>query len=126
MQVVLLLHETLVAAVPPNLKLVSPMVLKLVPVIVRTVPPPIDPEIIERLFRVGRARYVKPPVRVDEILLTVTTTSTAPAVPAGVVAVQVVTLLQVTLVAPAPPKVKLVPPVVLKFVPVIVRTVPPR
>ena len=53
----------------------------------------------------------------------VTVTVTAPAVPAGVVAVMVVLLTTVTLVADALPKVTVAPAV--KFVPVMVTAVPP-
>ena len=53
----------------------------------------------------------------------VTTTSLAPAVPAGVMQVRVVALDTTTLVAAAPPMVTMGVP--LKFVPVIVTLVPP-
>ena len=56
-------------------------------------------------------------------LLLVTVTVTAPAVPAGVVAVIDVLLTTVTLVAAAPPNVTVAP--VAKFVPVMVTDVPP-
>jgi hypothetical protein len=55
--------------------------------------------------------------------LTVTVTVTAPAVPAGVVAVIVVLFATTTLVAAAAPNVTVAP--VAKFVPVIVTAVPP-
>jgi hypothetical protein len=51
-------------------------------------------------------------------------TSTAPAVPAGLVAVQLVTELQVTAVPAVVPKLTVVP-LVAKPVPVMVTTVPP-
>jgi hypothetical protein len=55
--------------------------------------------------------------------LTVTVTVTAPALPAGVVAVSVVLFTTFTLVAAVPPNVTVAP--VAKFVPVIVTAVPP-
>ena len=55
--------------------------------------------------------------------LTVTATVTAPAVPAGVVAVILVLLATTTFVAAVPPNVTVAP--VAKFVPVIVTDVPP-
>ena len=55
--------------------------------------------------------------------LTVTVTVTAPALPAGVVAVMVVVFTTTTLVAPALPSVTVAP--AAKFVPVIVTAVPP-
>jgi len=54
---------------------------------------------------------------------TVTVTVTAPALPAGVVAVICVLLTTVTLVAAVPPNVTVAPDA--KFVPVIVTAVPP-
>jgi hypothetical protein len=54
---------------------------------------------------------------------TVTVTVTAPAVPAGVVAVMVVLFTTTMLVAAVPPNVAVAP--VAKFVPVIVTAVPP-
>jgi hypothetical protein len=61
---------------------------------------------------------------VEAVPPTVTVTSTAPALPTGLVAVQLVTELQVTAVPAAVPKLTVVP-VVAKFVPVMVTTVPP-
>ena len=55
--------------------------------------------------------------------LTVTVTVTAPALPAGVVAVMVVLFTTTTLVAAVPPKVTVAP--AAKLVPVIVTAVPP-
>ena len=55
--------------------------------------------------------------------LTVTATVTAPALPAGVVAVMLVPLKTTTFVAAVPPNVTVAP--VAKFVPVIVTAVPP-
>ena len=62
-------------------------------------------------------------VRLPLCPLTVTVTVTAPAVPAGVVAVMVVLFTTVTLVAAAEPKVTVAPEA--KLVPVIVTAVPP-
>ena len=56
-------------------------------------------------------------------LALVTVTVTAPALPAGVVAVMVVLFTTTTLVAACPPKVTVAP--AAKFVPVIVTAVPP-
>jgi hypothetical protein len=71
---------------------------------------------------VGAATYVNAPVDVDEPPKVVTTTSFAPAVPAGVAAVNdVPEPFTTTLVAGAPPTVTEAP---LKFVPVIVISVP--
>ena len=62
-------------------------------------------------------------VRLPLCPFTVTVTVTAPALPAGVVAVMVVLFTTTTLVAAALPKVTVAP--VAKFVPVIVTAVPP-
>jgi hypothetical protein len=64
--------------------------------------------------------FVKFPLRAPGL---VTVTVTAPALPAGVVAVIVVLLLTTTFVAAAAPNVTVAP--VAKFVPVIVTAVPP-
>ena len=64
-----------------------------------------------------------PFVRVPFWPFTVTTTVTAPAFPAGVVAVIVVLFTTTTLVAAVPPNVAVAP--AAKFVPVIVTAVPP-
>ena len=56
-------------------------------------------------------------------LFTVTVTVTAPALPAGVVAVICVALTTTTLVAAAPPNITVAP--AAKFAPVIVTAVPP-
>jgi hypothetical protein len=66
---------------------------------------------------------VNKPIPVPLLPGVVTTTSFAPAVPAGVVAMMVVELTTVTLVAAEPPIVTPVAPV--KFVPVIVTEIPP-
>ena len=66
---------------------------------------------------------MNPLVRLPLCPLTVTVTVTAPALPAGVVAVMVVLFTTTTLVAAAPPNVTVAP--AAKFVPVIVTAVPP-
>jgi hypothetical protein len=62
-------------------------------------------------------------VRLPLCPLTVTVTVTAPALPAGVVAVMLVLLTTTTFVAAVAPNVTVAP--VAKFVPVIVTAVPP-
>ena len=110
-QVVLLLQETLVAAVPPKVKLVLPLMSKLVPVrVVMIVPPAMEPVALEMPVRVGTPRKVNEVAPVTVCRSTVTSTLTNPAAWAGVVAVQVVVLLQVTPVAAVPPNLKLVSP----------------
>jgi hypothetical protein len=66
---------------------------------------------------------VYPFVRLPFWPFTVTVTVTAPALPAGVVAVIVVLFTTTTLVAAAPPKATVAPEA--KFVPVIVTAIPP-
>jgi hypothetical protein len=66
---------------------------------------------------------VNPLARLPLCPLTVTVTVTAPAVPAGVVAVIEVPFMTTTFVAAAVPNVTVAP--VAKFVPVIVIAVPP-
>jgi hypothetical protein len=66
---------------------------------------------------------VNPVAKLPLCPLTVTVTVTAPALPAGVVAVIWVALTTATLVAAAAPNVTVAP--VAKFVPVIVTAVPP-
>jgi hypothetical protein len=66
---------------------------------------------------------VKPLARLPLCPFTVTVTVTAPALPAGVVAVIVVPFTTTTLVAEVPPNVTPAP--AAKFVPVIVTAVPP-
>jgi len=66
---------------------------------------------------------VNPLARLPLCPPTVTVTVTAPALPAGVVAVICVALTTTTLVAAAPPNVTVAP--VAKSVPVIVTAVPP-
>ena len=66
---------------------------------------------------------MNPFVRLPLCPFTVTVTVTAPALPAGVVAVMVVPFTTTTLVAAVPPNVTIAP--VAKFVPVMVTAVPP-
>ena len=66
---------------------------------------------------------MNPLVRLPLCPLTVTVTVTAPALPAGVVAVIDVLLTTTTFVAAVPPNVTVAP--AAKFVPVIVTDVPP-
>jgi hypothetical protein len=66
---------------------------------------------------------VNPVAKLPLCPLTVTVTVTAPALPAGVVAVIWVALTTATLVAAAAPNVTVAP--VAKFVPVIVTAIPP-
>jgi hypothetical protein len=112
---------TPVAAAPPNVT-VAPET-KFAPVIVTAVPPAVEPPFGLTLLTVGGATYVYPLVRLPLCPLTVTVTVTAPALPAGVVAVIVVAFTTVTPVAAAPPNVTVAPEA--KFVPVIVTDVPP-
>jgi hypothetical protein len=120
--VVLLITTTLVAAAAPNVTVVP--VAKFVPVIVTAVPPAVVPLFGLKLVTVGGATYVNAPPKVPLCppgLVTVTVT--APAVPAGAVAVIVVALTTVTPVPAALPNVTVAP--LTKFVPVIVTAVPP-
>jgi hypothetical protein len=113
---------TPVAAAPPKVTEVAPI--KSVPVIVTAVPPAIGPVGGVTLVTVGSATYVNLFVPVVLVPLgVVTTTLTAPAAWAGVVAVIEVALTTVTPVAAVPPKVTEVAPI--KSVPVIVTAVPP-
>ena len=66
---------------------------------------------------------MNPLVRLPLCPFTVTVTVTAPALPAGVVAVMLVLLTTTTFVAAVPPNVTVAP--AAKFVPVIVTAVPP-
>jgi hypothetical protein len=118
---VALTTTTLVAAATPNVT-VAPAA-KLVPVIVTAVPPPVDPAFGDTPVTVGGRLYVKPLAKLPLFPLTVTVTVTAPALPAGVVAVICVALTTTTLVAAAVPNVTVAP--VEKFVPVMVTAVPP-
>jgi len=113
---------TFVAAVLPNFT-VAP-VAKFVPVIVTAVPPATGPLFGLTLLTVGTSTYVNPLARLplcDPTLVTVTVT--APALPAGVVAVMLVLLTTTTFVAAVLPNVTVAP--AAKFVPVIVTAVPP-
>ena len=118
---VLLTTTTFVAAVAPNVT-VAPAA-KFVPVIVTAVPPATAPLFGLTLLTVGATTYVNPLARLPLCPLTVTVTVTAPAVPAGVVAVIVVLLTTTTFVAAVAPNVTVAP--AAKFVPVIVTAVPP-
>jgi len=119
--VVLFTTTTFVADALPNVT-VAP-VAKFVPVIVTEVPPDVDPVFGFTLLTVGGTVYVYPFVRLPLCPLTVTVTVTAPALPAGVVAVIVVLFTTTTFVAAVLPNVTVAP--VAKFVPVIVTEVPP-
>jgi hypothetical protein len=112
---------TLVAAVLPNVT-VAPLA-KFVPVMVTAVPPVVGPLFGLRLATVGWPIYVNPLARLPLWPFRVTVTVTAPAEPAGVVAVIEVLLTTTTLVAAALPNVTVAP--VAKLVPVIVTAVPP-
>ena len=112
---------TFVAAALPNFT-VAPET-KFVPVIVTAAPPAVDPVFGLTLLTVGSATYVNPFARFPLCAPTVTVTVTAPALPAGVVAVIVVAFTTTTFVAAALPNVTVAPDA--KFVPVIVTAVPP-
>jgi hypothetical protein len=118
---VLLTTTTLVAAALPNVT-VAPEA-KFVPVIVTAVPPATGPFVGLILPIVG-VPYVNALERLPLCAPTVTVTVTAPALPAGVVAVMVVLLTTTTFVAAALPNVTVAPEA--KFVPVIVTAVPPE
>ena len=113
---------TFVAAALPNVT-VAPAA-KFVPVIVTDVPPVTGPLFGFTPLTVGTTTYVNPFAKLplcDPTFVTVTVT--APALPAGVVAVIVVLFTTVTLVAAPLPNVTVAP--AAKFVPVIVTDVPP-
>src|SRR6202011_4007844 len=114
----------LVAAVPPNSTAVAPV--RFVPVIVTTVPPVVGPLVGLTAVTVG-APTTKVNLSAAVLALVppavVTVTSTAPATSAGELAVIEVALFTVKLVAAVPPNSTAVAPV--RFVPVIVTTVPP-
>jgi hypothetical protein len=120
-----LTNVTLVAAVPP-IEMVAPDA-KPVPDTVMAVPPEVGPlsgDTDVAVSAVDVLVYVKAPARAAVCPLGLrTTTSRAPAVPAGVRAVSRVELEKVTLVAAAPPTVTVAPDT--KFVPVSVIVVPP-
>jgi hypothetical protein len=119
--VVLFTTLTFVAAALPNVT-VAPAP-KFVPVIVTPVPPATGPLFGDTLVTVGITAYVNPLARLPLCPFTVTLTVTAPALPAGVVAVIVVLFTTLTFVAEALPNVTVAP--AAKFVPVIVTAVPP-
>ena len=81
---------TLVAATPPTVTLIAPV--KLVPVMVIAVPAVNGPDDGLTLAIVGASTYVNAPVLVTVPPTVVTTTSAAPAAPAGVTAVMEVAL----------------------------------
>lgn len=118
---VLFTTATFVAAVPPKVTLAPAA--KFVPEIVTDVPPAVDPLFGLTAVTVGGPTYVKPFVRLPLWPFKVTVTVTAPALPAGVVAVMLVLLTTTTLLAEALPNVTVAPEE--KFVPVIVTDVPP-
>jgi hypothetical protein len=112
----------LVAAAVPNATIAPEA--KFVPVIVMLVPPEVGPLFGETLLTVGITTYVNPFVR-EPLCATgfVTVTVTAPALPAGVVAVICDPLTTTTFVAAPVPNVTVAP--VAKFAPAIVTAVPP-
>jgi hypothetical protein len=77
------INTTEVQLVPPTVT-VAPDT-KSVPVKVIEVPPTVDPKVGLTLTNVGGTAYVNEDDKVDEVPLLETTTSLAPAVPAGVV-----------------------------------------
>ena len=119
--VVLFTTATFVAAVLPKVT-VAP-VTKFVPVIVTAVPPAVDPVVGATPVTVGGTTKVNALVRLPLCPLAVTVTATAPALPAGVVAVMVVLFTTTTFVAAVDPNLTVAP--AAKFVPVIVTAVPP-
>lgn len=114
---------TLVACASPTVTLDAPV--KFVPVMVMVVPPNVEPEVGLTLVivEVG-ATYVNALGLLMVPSGVVSATSFAPAVPAGVMAVTDVGDTTTTLVAATPPTVTLF--VLVKFVPVIVNSVPPK
>ena len=121
--VVLLLMMNDVAAVAPKATAVAPV--KLVPVIVTDVPPPIGPEMGLTAVTVGAAAYVKwsDELVADVPLDATTVMSMVPAEPAGALAV--IELVEFTVNADAlfAPNFTSVTPV--KFAPVMFTDVPP-
>ena len=110
-----------VPAVPPNVTEVVPV--KLVPEIVTVVPPATGPNTGDNEVIVGASTKVNPPLLVAVPPAPVITTSTAPAVLAGVTTVIEVAL-ELTIVVPAVPP-NVTEDVAVKLVPVIVTVVPP-
>ena len=123
-QVVVELQFTPVSATPPKLTVVPPM-MKLLPVIVTTVPPLEGPLVGVIDVTAGAPMKVKSSTAVFALVppAVVTSTFTTP-VPAGLVAVQVVVEVQFTPVAATPPKLTVVAPM-MKFEPLMVTRVPP-
>ena len=117
--------EKLAAAVPPNDTPVAPV--RSVPVIVTDVLPVVAPEVGEIPVSVGvgttKVNFELAPTDVVPPGV-VTTTSTTPADPTGLVAVIKLSLLTVKLAASTPPNDTAVAPV--RFDPVIVTIVPPN
>ena len=92
--------------------------------IVTAVPPAVDPLFGLTLLTVGGDNVGEPVGQAPALpARLVTVTVTAPALPAGVVAVMVVLFTTTTFVAAVPPNVTVAP--AAKFVPVIVTAVPP-
>ena len=118
---VALTATTEVADVPPKVTAVVPV--RFVPVIVTAVLPATGPLVGLTVVIVGAAAYVYPAVFVTDPPGAVRTTSTTPAVFAGVTQVTDVALTATTEVADVPPKVTADVPV--RFVPVIVTAVLP-
>ena len=120
---VALTTTTLVAATPPTVTLLAPV--KFVPVIVKAVPPNVVPKVGAMLAMVGAGTtYVNALVKVAVPPAVVTATFCAPAVPAGVAAVnEVPEPFTTTLVAVEPPTVTAAP---IKLVPTTVMVVPPK
>ncbi|CAB4897848.1 unannotated protein [freshwater metagenome] len=118
--------DTNVTAVPafaPNFTVVAPDTNPL-PVIVTTVPAVTGPLVGLNNVTVGTARYVNETAFVEVPLVVVAVTVTAPAVPAGVVALIDVAEVKTMLVPTFAPNFTVVPPDT-NPVPVIVTTVPP-
>jgi hypothetical protein len=111
---------TAVAFAVPTLTTVAPH--RPVPVTVIVVPPASEPELGDTDATVGTAQYLNPPDRVAVPPGVVTTTSCAPAVPAGVRPVIRVAVITRPVTGWPPTVTELAP---RKFVPLIVRDVFP-
>src|SRR3984885_10680082 len=121
--VVLFTTTTLVACLRVSkISTVAPAA-KFVPVIVTAVPPSVDPLFGLTLVTVGVTTQANPFAGLPPCPFTVPVTVTAPALPAGVVAVIVVLFTTPTLVAAVAPNFTVAP--AAKLVPVIVTAVPP-
>ena len=120
---VALATTTLVAGTPPTVTPLAPV--KLVPVMVKAVPPAVVPKVGAMLVMVGAGTtYVNALNKVAVPPAVVTATFCAPAVPAGVAAVnEVPEPFTTTLVAVEPPTVTAAP---VKLVPMRVMVVPPK